>query len=301
MVSTGTARGLVLAAAVLFSTGGAAIKTGAFSAAQVSVVRSGLAAIVLTVYLLWVRRGRLTITKGLAPAVLLYAASLTLFVGANKLTTAANAIFLQAVAPLYILVLGPWILGERWTRNDLTHVGALAVGLALCFVGQQDPSASAPDPATGDVLAVLGGVVWAGTLVCLRHLGKSAADEHAGLSAVILGNALAALAAGPLAWPLPAASLSAWLTVVYLGVFQIGFAYVLFTQAIRHLSALEASLLLLLEPVLNPMWAWLVHGEAPGAFTLAGGAVILSATALRAVTAPRTTNYQPPTTADSPS
>lgn len=285
MVSIAAARGLALGAAVLFSTGGAAIKTGAFSAAQVSAVRSGLAAIVLTVYLVSLRRGRLTLTKGLAPAVLLYAASLTLFVGANKLTTAANAIFLQAVAPLYILVLGPWILGERWTRNDLAHVSALAVGLALCFMGQQAPTESAPDPATGNALATLGGVIWAGTLVCLRHLGKSAADENAALSAVILGNALAAVAAGPLAWPLPAAPMSAWVTVVYLGVFQIGFAYVLFTRAIRHLSALEASLLLLLEPVLNPMWAWLVHSEAPGAFTLAGGAVIISATALRAVTA----------------
>ena len=286
-MSSAAARGLVLASAVLFSTGGAAIKTGAFSAAQVSAVRSGLAAILLSLYLMSQRGGRLTITTGSLPAGLLYAVSLTLFVAANKLTTAANAIFLQAVAPLYILVLGPRILGERWTRHDLGHVAALAVGLALCFLGQQAPSGSAPDPPTGNALAMLGGVIWAGTLVCLRHLGKSAADEHAGLSAVILGNALAALAAGAFAFPFPDAPPTAWAAVVYLGVFQIGFAYVLFTQAIRHVSALEASLLLIVEPVLNPMWAWLVYGEAPGAFTLAGGAVILSATALRALTAPR--------------
>ena len=300
-MTTAAARGLILASAVLFSTGGAAIKTGAFSAAQVSAVRSGLAAVVLALYLVSVRGGGLKFGAASLPAGFLYAASLTLFVAANKLTMAASAIFLQAVAPLYILVLGPRILGERWSGHDLRHVAALAVGLALCFLGQQAPSESAPDPAIGNALATLGGVFWAGTLVSLRQLGKSAADEHAGLSAVVLGNALAALAAGAFAFPFPDASRAAWATVVYLGVFQIGFAYLLFTRAIRHVSALEASLLLLLEPVLNPIWAWLVHGEAPGAFTLAGGAVILSATTLRAVTAPRTANYQPPTAADSQS
>ena len=234
-----------------------------------------------------VRGGRLRVSLALVPAGIFYAASLTLFVVANKLTTAANAIFLQAVAPLYILLLGPSVLGERWTSRDLAHVGALAVGLALCFAGQEAPTASAPDPATGNLLAALSGVIWAGTLLFLRHLGKSGADETGGLGAVIVGNAMACLVAIPFAWPLPSASAAAWATLVYLGVFQIGLAYVLFTRAIRQVSALEASLLLLIEPVLNPMWTWLVHGESPGIYTLVGGAVIVSATALRAATAPR--------------
>jgi len=287
VVNTPAARWLVLASALLFSTGGAAIKTEAFSAAQVSAVRSGIAAIVLAVYLVLVRGGRLKISPGILPAGVLYATSLTLFVAANKLTTAANAIFLQAVAPLYILVLGPWALGERWTSRDLAHVGALATGLALCFCGQQAPSTSAPDPATGNLLASVAGVTWAGTLLFLRHLGKTHADDSGGLGAVIVGNAMAFLVAIPFAWPPPSASAAAWATVTYLGVFQIGLAYVFFTRAIRQVSALEASLLLLIEPVLNPMWTWLVHGESPGAYTLAGGAVIVSATALRAATAPR--------------
>ena len=287
MVSTTAARWLVLASAVLFSTGGAAIKTGAFSAAQVSAFRSGIAAIMLSIYLVAVRGGRLRISLALLPAGVLYAATLTLFVAANKLTTAANAIFLQAVAPLYILLLGPSVLGERWTSRDLAHVGALAFGLALCFAGQEAPTVSAPDPATGNLLAVLSGVAWAGTLLFLRHFGKSEADDTAGLGAVIVGNAMAAAVAIPFAWPPPSAPAVAWATVVYLGMFQIGLAYVFFTRAIRHVSALEASLLLLIEPVLNPIWAWLMHGESPGVSTLIGGAVIVSATALRAVTAPR--------------
>jgi len=229
-VSTATARWLVLASALLFSTGGAAIKTGAFGAAQVSAMRSGIAAVVLAAYLVLVRGGRLQISLGLLPAGVLYAASLTLFVAANKMTTAANAIFLQAVAPLYILVLGPWALGERWTSRDLAHVGALALGLALCFFGQQAPSLSAPDPATGNLLAALSGVTWAGTLLYLRHLGRSGADDNGGLGAVILGNAMASLVALPAAWPLPAASAGAWASVIYLGVFQIGLAYVFFHE-----------------------------------------------------------------------
>jgi drug/metabolite transporter, DME family len=282
-----TARWLVLASAVLFSTGGAAIKTEAFSASQVSAVRSGIASLVLSAYLLLVRRGRLQIGWTVVPTAVLYATSLTLFVNANKLTTSANAIFLQAVAPLYILILSPSMLGERWTSRDLAHVGALAVGLALCFLGQDAPSVSATDPGTGNLLAVLSGAAWAGVLLLLRRLGKSGEGDDRGLGAVVLGNALAAAVAMPVAWPLPGATTAAWATVVYLGVFQIGLSYVLFTQAIRHVSALEASLLLLLEPVLNPLWTWLVHRESPGAFTIVGGAVIVAATALRAATAPR--------------
>jgi drug/metabolite transporter, DME family len=286
-LTAATARWLVLASAVLFSTGGVAIKTEAFSASQVSAVRSGIASLVLSVYLLPIRRGRLQIGWTVAWAAVLYAASLTLFVNANKLTTSANAIFLQAVAPLYILILSPSVLGERWTWRDLAHVGALAAGLALCFLGQDAPSASATNPATGNLLATLSGAAWAGVLLLLRRLGKSGENDDGGLGAVVLGNALAAAVAIPVAWPLPGATPAAWAAVVYLGVFQIGLSYVLFTQAIRHVSALEASLLLLLEPVLNPVWTWLVRGESPGAFTIAGGGVIVAATALRAATAPR--------------
>ena len=288
MLSTSAARWLVVASAVLFSTGGAAIKTDAFSAAQVSAVRSGIAALVLAIYLIPVSGKRLTITRGLLAASILYAATLTLFVAANKLTTAANAIFIQAAAPLYILILGPPVLGERWTSRDLAHVAALAVGLTLCFAGQQAPTGSAPDPAAGNLLAALAGATWAGTLLFLRYLGKSGADETGSLGAVIVGNTLAAVVAFPFAWPPPTASAAAWATVVYLGIVQIGLAYVFFTRAIRHVSALEASLLLLIEPVLNPIWTWLVHGESPGAFTIAGGGVIVAATALHAVTSPRT-------------
>jgi drug/metabolite transporter (DMT)-like permease len=104
-----------------------------------------------------------------------------------------------------------------------------------------------------------------------------------GLSAVAIGNVFASIAAWPFALPLPEASAGEWATIAYLGVCQIGLAYVFLTAAIRVLPALEVSLLLLIEPVLNPAWTWLIRGENPGAYTIAGGAIIIVATALKSL------------------
>lgn len=278
-----TARWLVLASAALFSTSGAAIKIGAFTAAQVSFGRSGIAALVLLAY----ARGRIRPSPPAFWAASLYAATLTLYVGATKLTTAANAVFLQSVSPLYVLIFGPLFLREQWSSRDLAHVGALAVGLVLCLSGQATPSATAPDPATGNVYAALSGLTFAGTLLLFRRLGRDTPDARDGLTPVIVGNAIASLVALPAAWPWPAAPAAAWATLIYLGVFQVGLAYVCLTRAIRHLPALEASLLLLIEPVLNPIWTWWVHGEMPGSATLLGGAVIVVATVVRGIRPPR--------------
>jgi drug/metabolite transporter (DMT)-like permease len=160
------------------------------------------------------------------------------------------------------------------------YLAAVAVGLAICFVATPDASATATDPVRGNVLGVLCSVAWAFTLIGLRWLER--AQPGVGLSAVIVGNFLACVAGLPFAWPLPSAPAGEWATLVYLGVVQIGLAYVCLTRAMSHLPALEASLLLLLEPVLNPLWTWLVRGENPGRWVIVGGAVIIAATAMKA-------------------
>jgi drug/metabolite transporter (DMT)-like permease len=278
-----------VAAALLFSTGGAGIKAEAFSAAQVSTVRSAVAAVAL---LLWLR-GRLVWSPAALWVGAIYAAMLTLFVAATKLTTAANAIFLQSTAPVYIILLGPFLLRERVSTRDLPYIGLIAAGLVLCFAGQTSATATAPDPTTGNLLALVCSVTWALTLMSLRHLERDPRPAFApsglrrdrqqgvGLTAVVAGNALAAAVALPWAWPFPAATPSEWATVAYLGVFQIGLAYVCLTSAIGHLPALEVSLLLLIEPVFNPLWTWLIRDEQPGAWALAGGGLILAATAMK--------------------
>lgn len=274
------ARLLAVAAAVLFSTGGAGIKVESFSAAEVSFARSGIAALAL---LLWFR-GRVTWSGGTIAAGVIYAATLSLFVGATKLTTSANAIFLQSAAPLYLLGLAPFVLHEPVRRRDVLYLLAVGLGMLLCFLGSsQTASATAPNPTLGNWLGAASGLAWALTLLMLRRIGRKDRAGDATVAAVIAGNAFACLAAAPFAWPLPAATAGEWATLVYLGVFQIGLAYMCLITAIRRLPALEVSLLLLLEPVLNPMWTWIIRSESPARWTIVGGVVIVSATAVKVV------------------
>jgi DME family drug/metabolite transporter len=269
----------LIAAAVLFSTGGAAIKSCTLSSWQIAGLRSIVAAAAMVVMLPAARqRGS---RRSLAVAVG-YAATLILFVRANKLTTAASTIFLQSTAPLYIVVLGPLLLGEWMAQRDAAFLTVLAVGLALLLMGGQPSSATAPDPFHGNLLAALSGVTWAFTVTGLRWIGRtSTTAQPSPLTAVLAGNVIVFLTCFPLALPISVPRLSDWLLIGYLGIFQIGAAYMLVTTAIPYVPALEASLLLLLEPALNPVWAWLIHGERPGTLALCGGVTILLATAAK--------------------
>jgi len=279
MSSPGRARLSVLGAALLFSTGGAAIKAAGFTGWQVAGLRSGIAAIAV---LALSQRARTGWTWRAVIVGLAYAATLILFVLATRLTTSANAIFLQATAPLYLLALGPWILHERVDRRDLLVMAALAAGLACFFVGREPSYLTAPDPASGNLLAALSGLTWAITVVGLRWLGKQGGAPGA---AIVSGNLAAFAFALPFAVPLGSHPARDWLLVLYLGVFQIGVAYVLISSAVAILPAFEVTLLLYLEPALNPVWAYLVHGERPSRLGLLGGAIILTTTALKAVSA----------------
>jgi len=264
-------------AALLFSTGGAAVKSTSLTSWQVASFRSAVAALVLFVALpqwrrFWSPRSMLV---GLA-----YAATMILYVTGNKLTTAANTIFLQATAPMYLLLLGPLLLREKIRPRDLSYTVAMVTGMVLMFVGVEPPTETAPDPVRGNIVGAFCGVSWALTILGLRWLGRTAdrskGHDSAG-AAVVAGNLMAFLVCLPMALPVERAVAADWFTVVYLGVFQIGVAYIALTRGVRRVPALEASLLLLLEPVLAAVWAWLVHGEQPGPWSLAGCLIILSA------------------------
>jgi DME family drug/metabolite transporter len=218
-----------------------------------------------------------------------YAATFILYTLANKNTTSANAIFLQDTAPLYLLLLSPWLLRERIGRSDLLLLVALAVGAALLFLGTPDPASTAPAPALGNFFGLLSGVSWAFCLLGLRWLTlhRAAGGEEQPLVGVVAGSLLAfgfcALARTPeTLYPVVEWTARNWTIVVYLGVVQIGFSYVLVTRAMRSVSALEASLLLLAEPVFTPLWTWWLLGEQPGTLALVGGALIIAATAIDA-------------------
>lgn len=269
----------LILASILFSTGGAAIKSVAFTAWQVAGFRSGIAALAMWLMVPAARRGWTWRTLVVGAG---YATTLILYVTANKLTTAANTIFLQSTAPLYILLLGPWLLREPIRRRDLAFMAAIALGLAAFFVGREAPVATAPDPMLGNILALLAGVFWALTVMGLRWIGsRASAPDGAAAASVVVGNALAFLVAVPFAFPASGHGTGDWLIVIYLGVFQIALAYVFVTAALREIPAFEASLIMLIEPALNPLWAWMIHGETPGAWAVAGGTLILAATVFK--------------------
>jgi DME family drug/metabolite transporter len=267
---------MLAAAAILFSTGGAAIKAIHFSAWQVASFRSGIAALVLLAALPEARRGW---SWRIAPVSAAYAATLILFVVANRLTTAANAIFLQSTAPLFILLLAPVILHEKIRRADVVYMLFVLAGVTLFFIGTESAVATAPDPQRGNAVALASGVTYALMLIGLRWLAKHGAAS-AGLAATTLGNIFAFLCALPMALPVAHAAASDLAVLLYVGVIQVGLAYVLLTHGIRHVPALEATALLMLEPAMNPFWSWLVHGERPGPLPLIGGVVILAASAV---------------------
>jgi drug/metabolite transporter, DME family len=271
-----SARLQVLAAAALFSSGGAAIKAVHLDGWQVACFRSAIAA--ATLFLLMRQARRRPSPRVLAVGVA-YASTLVLFVLANKLTTAASAIYLQATAPLYVLLLSPWLLRERIRARDVAFMIALAVGLGLFFVGLDPVSATAPNPSLGNLLGLISGGTWALTVMGLRALGRG--GESWAPAGAFWGNVFAAVACLPMALPVGSSRPTDWLLVLYLGVFQIGIAYLFLIRGLDRVQAFEASLLLLLEPVLNPLWAWLVHGERPGVWSLAAGGVILLATMVK--------------------
>ena len=270
----------MIGAAALFSTGGAAIKGTDFSgvrgALEVAAWRSGVAAAVVALVMPSARRGWTWRTWAVGAA---YAATVVLFVLANKQTTSANAIFLQSAAPLYVLLAGVFLLHERARLADVGVMVVLLAGLALCVTGTGGAVDTAPDPALGNMFALASGVTWAATLLGLRWLARGGASNGAG-AAVIVGNLLAFAVAVPFALP-PSGDGKDWALILYLGIAQIAIAYLLLTAAVRVVAAFEVSLLLLVEPALNPVWSWVFLDETPGAVTIAGGVLILGATAVK--------------------
>jgi drug/metabolite transporter, DME family len=264
----------VAGAAVLWSSGGLFIKVAPYGPLGVACGR----AVVTTIFYLVffrpdLRKARLS--TGLA-----YAAMIVTFVSATKLTTAANAIFLQYTGPAYVLALSPWMLGEPFDRVDAACVALSLAGMSLFFVGRVEPGQLA-----GNLLGVLSGLSYALTVLLLRRDAKQGARDA--LPSTALGNLLAAVFTLPFAAnALAGTTVQGALVLLYLGVVQMGIAYWLFARGLRTVPASEASLLSMLEPILNPVWVFLGAGERPGPWTLAGGAVVIAAVAFRALRRP---------------
>ncbi len=265
---------LIFLAALLWSTGGVFIKATSLNAFQTSLWRSLFASLAI---LLMARPKQLLLNSTSLIASLAYAATLILFVLGTKLTTAANAILLQYTAPIYILVLAHFILNEKMTRIGVMTVALCITGMAIFFLDKLSP-----EGVIGNLAALGSGVCFAVMTVFLR---KNKGGEP--VSAILFGNIWIVIICAAISFfqvhSLDAFALSPKdaLLTGFLGVFQIALPYVLFVHAIKHIPALEASLLSMLEPILNPIWVMLFVGESPSLNAVIGGSVIIGAVALQ--------------------
>ena len=263
--------GAILAAALFLSTGGLFIKAVDIDAFGISMWRSLLAGITIWLIL----RPRLSLPgRATAAIALSYAGMLLFLVIAMRLTTAANAIFLQFTAPLYVVVLARLFLHEKASRLDLLTLVVAFAGMSLFFVGRFDGSSM-----VGNGFGLAAGLCFGCMLVLFRAPGVEAEDR---VSAVVLGNL--GLAAVLLPVNLVRADASVFAPgigdaagLLFMGILQVGLGYVAITFGIARVAALEASLLNMIEPVLNPVWVFIFLGENPGGWAILGGAIIISA------------------------
>ena len=278
----------VVFAALLWSSGGLFIKIAPFGPLAVACGR----ALVTTIFYLIALRPNLRGAR--LSTGLVYAAMIVTFVSATKLTTAANAIFLQYTGPAYVLALSPFLLREPFERLDAFCVALSLAGMALFFVGKVEPGQF-----WGNVLGALSGIAYALTIVLLRRDAKGGAKAGASrggqqavargdaMPSTVLGNLIAALITLPfVTGDFARITAQGALVLVYLGVVQMGIAYLLLARGLRSVPAAEASLISMLEPTLNPVWVYLGTGERPGPWAVLGGAIVLAAVSVRALAKP---------------
>jgi drug/metabolite transporter (DMT)-like permease len=265
---------------LLWSTGGVLIKLVDWHPLAIWSARSAIAAA-----LLWlVRRPDLRgITRGEWAAAASLAATTGLFILANKLTTAANAILIQYSAPVWIALLGVWFLGERATRLDWLAIVLVLSGIVLFFFEQLTV-----DHVAGNLVAFAAGIAFAFSAMTLRRVALARrAGAHAGplldpLRPLLLGNLIGAVLGAPAMFLDAPPGATGWAALLALGVFQQGAAYLCYARAIRHATALDAMLVPVIEPILSPLWVALAIGERPGPWALVGGTIVVGAVTLRA-------------------
>jgi drug/metabolite transporter (DMT)-like permease len=269
----------LLVCALLWSTGGVLIKGVDVHPLALSGTRSAIATLFMWAVL---RRPRFTWSRTQIAGALAYGVTVLLYVSAVKLTTAANAILLQYTAPIYIALFGAFFLHEKATWIDWLSIVITLGGMALFF-----REGLASKNLVGDLLALASGLTFAFMNMLLR---KQKAGSP--LESVLLGNALAAAIGLPfLSRGLP--TLQGWGSLLLLGVFQLGLSYVLYSMAIKHVTAMEGVLFSTLEPIINPIWVMLLIGERPSAWAVVGGALVLSAVAGRGVLLALRSNGRP--------
>jgi drug/metabolite transporter (DMT)-like permease len=269
----------LLVAATLWSSGGLLIKLVSWNPVAIAGLRSLIAALVLLVFF---RNSRLSWSFSQMGGAIAYAVTVTLFVVATKLTTAANAILLQYTAPVYIGLLGAWFLGESTQWFDWITIFVIIGGMTLFFLDHLT---------TGNLLgngcAILSGLSFSCLILFLRRQ-----KNESPLGSIILGNLLTGLIGLPFMFKSMPSPMG-WVGLILLGVVQLGLSYVLYSEAIKQVTALEAVLIPGIEPILNPIWVFLILGEVPGKWALVGGFIVFVSVTARCMIAALRKDYFP--------
>jgi len=260
----------IIIAAILWSTGGIFIKLTSLTPMQISFFRCAFAALIFLV----------VFNKELLKANIftfinagLYAAVLILYVIATKTTTAANAVFLQYTAPIYVLIFEPMINKTKYEKINIITIIICILGMTLFFTDKLSSGSI-----YGNIFALLSGVAFAAFLLGMRKNKK----EHQFVS-IFYGNIIVVLITLYSIFQIESLSFSNFIMVSYLGIFQVGIAYIVFAYGLKRVLAVEASLISMIEPVLNPVWVLIGYGELPSVTAIFGGVIILLTVSIRAV------------------
>ena len=258
-----------LLASTLWSTGGLFVKLIDWNPVAIAGMRSFSAALVLFAY---IRKPKFTKSKAQILGTITYALTVLSFIIANKLTTAANAILLQYTSPIFVAILGVWILKEKIHWYDIVPIFTVSLGMGLFFIS---------DVSTGNIIGNLLAIFCGFTLACTTIALKFEKDGS-GLEIPLFGNILTFLISIPFIL-LDLQDKSSLMTVSIMGIIQLGVPFIFYGYAMKRLTALEAILLTVMEPLLNPIWVFIFSGEKPGIFTVIGGVIVITSVILRSI------------------
>lgn len=259
----------IVIAATLLSTGGIILKFVDMNPMAIAGSRGLISAMVV---LLYVRKPKFTFSKPQIIGAFSYSLMVMGFVIANKLTTAANAVVLQFTAPIWVAIIGVWVLKEKIRWYDLMAMVVVSLGMVLFFIDDISGGST-----IGNIVAILSGIALAGATIGMR-LQK----DESPVETTLLGHLLTLLLGLPFIFTANF-TLQNIIGILLLGIFQLGISYILYALATKHLTALETILIMFLEPILNPVWVFLFYGEQPSKYSLVGGIIVILTVAIRSI------------------
>ena len=258
-----SAIGFLVLTGIIWSTGGFMIKLIPWPPLVIAGLRSGIAAIVIYLY---DRPQKLPVGKYTLGGAVAYAVMVIFFVLANKLTTAGNTILIQYTAPVYVALFGYSFLGEKAGFKDWITILIILTGLLLFFLDELSGTSL-----WGNIAALFSGFGFAGLILFLRK------QKHGRpIDSVLLGNLLTFSICTPFIVQDVTFEADVWLKIIFLGIIQLGLAYILFTIAIKHVTALDAVIYPVVEPICNPIFAYIFLNETLGFFARIGGLLVLA-------------------------